>query len=299
MTFQVKPPLAYFGGKTRLAPQIAGALPAHRHYVEPFAGSLAVLLAKAPSRMETVNDLDRRLMSFWKILRNRPADLARVCALTPHSRAEFESCAELDAGDELEQARRLWVRLTQGRGGQLTRTGWRHYVDPANASTPFPSYLDGYVDRIAVAAERLHHVSMECRPALEIIERYGAHPDVLLYVDPPYLGATRCKSTGRYRHELMTEDQHRELAAALHDCRAAVVLSGYPSPLYDGELFPDWHRITFATGTGQGPDGSGWSNRTEVLWSNRPLQAACEPMQDLFSSPVELVRTDPTEEVVA
>ena len=34
------------------------ACPAHHHYIEPFAGSLAVLLCKQPRRMETVNDLD-------------------------------------------------------------------------------------------------------------------------------------------------------------------------------------------------------------------------------------------------
>jgi DNA adenine methylase len=49
----VKPPFTYFGGKTSIAPQIVRMLPAHEHYVEPFAGSLAVLLAKPQSLMET------------------------------------------------------------------------------------------------------------------------------------------------------------------------------------------------------------------------------------------------------
>jgi hypothetical protein len=39
------PPISYYGGKTRIAGRIAALLPAHGHYVEPFAGSLAVLLS--------------------------------------------------------------------------------------------------------------------------------------------------------------------------------------------------------------------------------------------------------------
>jgi DNA adenine methylase len=266
-TVERKPPFAYFGGKTLLAERIADTFPPHGHYVEPFGGSLAVLLAKPPSPMETVNDLDGDLMRFWRVLRDRPADLARVCALTPHSRAEWESCADLEVHDELERARRVWTRLVQGRAGRLTRTGWRHYVNPTSSpSTAFPGYLDGYVNRMATAARRLHHVTLECRPALELIDRYGAHEGVLLYVDPPYLGSARGYGNA-YRHEMRTSEEHRGLAEALHRCKAAVVLSGYASDLYDLELYPDWHRVTFATGTGQGPDG--WSNRTEVLWSNR------------------------------
>ena len=59
---RTKPPMTYFGGKTRLAHRIASLLPRHEHYVEPFCGSLAVLLAKAPSRLETVSDVDGDLI---------------------------------------------------------------------------------------------------------------------------------------------------------------------------------------------------------------------------------------------
>lgn len=264
----LRPPLVYFGGKTLLAPRIVELLPAHGHYVEPYAGSLAVLLAKAPAGHETVNDLDGDLMTFWRVLRDRPGDLARVCALTPHSRAEWAACADLDNPDDIERARLVWTRLVQGRAAQLTRTGWRHYVDPAGTSSTFPDYLTGYVDRMAAAAQRLHRVSLEHRPALELITRYGTSPEVLLYVDPPYLGTVRRGAS--YRHELRSDDDHRELAAALRACRATVVLSGYPSDLYDRELYPDWHRTTLPAGTGQ---GHVWANRTEVLWSNQPLGA--------------------------
>lgn len=267
----MKPPLAYYGAKVTIAQRIVGLLPPHEHYVEPFAGSLAVLLAKAPSRMETVNDLDGDLMTFWRVLRDRPAELERVCALTPHARTEhLEAYAQVPdehPDRQMEVARRVWVRLSQGRTGTLRRTGWRYYVDPAGSSTSMPGYLSGYVNRMAAAAERLARVSLECRPALDLIDAYGAQPDVLLYVDPPYLGSTRHRN---YRHEMGAEADHRELAAHLEACRAAVVLSGYPSPLYD-DLFRSWHRHEIATATGQAAQ---WSARTEVLWSNRAFPAA-------------------------
>lgn len=262
----MKPPAPYFGSKARVADWIVSLLPAHEHYVEPFAGGMSVLLAKRPSRMETVNDLDGELMTFWRVLRDRPTELRRACALTPHSRAELEATWE-PAGDELELARRIWCRLAQGRSGTLRRTGWRHYIDPAGSVTSMPGYLDAYVDRMAAAAERLHGVSLECLPALDLIGKYGAQPKCLLYVDPPYLGTTRPWSN--YRVEMAGEGEHRELAAALADCRATVVLSGYHSPLYD-ELYAGWHRYEHRTMTG---NATADKARIEVVWSNRTLAA--------------------------
>lgn len=263
----MRPPVPYFGGKMTIGPAIAALLPSHDHYVEPYCGSLTVLLAKPPSPHETVNDLDGALMTFWRVLRDRPGDLARVCALTPHARAAYQEAVRLDAEDDLELARQIFVKLTQGRSGRLMRTGWRHYVNPAGSGHGMPDYIAGYVDRMAPAAERLQHVSLECQPALDVVAKYGTEPDVLLYVDPPYLGSTRANDNA-YRHEMRSEADHRELAEALHAAQAAVVISGYPSDLYDRELYPGWDRHTFRSGTGQG-DGLG--NRTEVIWSNRPL----------------------------
>jgi DNA adenine methylase len=262
----VKPPMPYYGGKTTIGARISDLFPPHDHYVEPFAGSLAVLLAKKPSRMETVNDLDQRLMTFWRVLRERPTELQRYCALTPHSRAEHDAAYE-DSDDELEQARRVWVCLAQGRAGTLKKTGWRYYIDPAGSSTSMPGYLAGYVDRIAAAVERLSAVSLECRPALDVIKAYGAQPKALLYVDPPYLGSTRMRN---YRLEMPAEADHRELAAVLSAAKSAVVLSGYHSPLYD-ELYDGWYRREIETMTGQANE---WQQRTEVLWSNRPFAGA-------------------------
>jgi DNA adenine methylase len=85
----VRPPVAYFGGKGRLAPWIASLLPAHRVYVEPFCGSAAVLFAKAPSTHEVINDRYGDLVCFLRILRERPDEMELACRLTPYARDEY------------------------------------------------------------------------------------------------------------------------------------------------------------------------------------------------------------------
>lgn len=265
----MKPPFPYFGGKQRIADQIVALFPEHGHYIEPYCGGLSVLLAKRPSKLETVNDLDGDIVAFWRVLRDRPSDLERVCALTPHSRAESLAARDLDDVGDLERARRVWILLTQRRGGQLQPTGWRYNIDPrGGANLAMPKYLDGYLSRIAPAAERLRNVSLECRPALEVIDAYGRFADSLLYVDPPYLGGTR-GSTNAYRHEMKSAYEHSEMIDALRACKAAVVLSGYDSDLYADRL-GDWYQVRISTYTGQA-NGRTDSSRTEVLWSNREL----------------------------
>ena len=271
----VRPPFAYYGGKTTLAPQIAALLPKHDHYVEPFAGSLAVLLAKDMVMWETVNDLDDLLINFWRVLRDRPEELARVAMMTPHSRSEYaRACEDLSlVEDDLERARLAWVRITQGRKN-TTRPGaashWR-YKQKAEGDTSWPDRLNAFVARMDMVAKRIKNVSIENRDALDVVEQYGRHRSVCLYVDPPYVASSRVSLT-QYRLEAAGDEFHLRLVDALKACKASVILSGYDSPLYL-EALPDWHRLEM-----KAPVSLGSTPRTEVLWSNRPIG---EP--DLFS----------------
>lgn len=259
MAGPLKPPFAYYGGKTTLAPKIAELLPKHDHYVEPFAGSLAVLLAKGPTSWETVNDLDGDLVNFWRILRDRPQELARAAMLTPHSLAEYGASADLDTPDELERARRVWVRLTQGRSNSMKPTGWKFEADTRGHA----GRLIEFARRMEEVAVRLKRVSLDNRDALDVVKAYGHEPTVCIYADPPYLGSTRAAN---YRMEMLEDDLHVQLAAALRECKASVVLSGYASPLYE-DLYPGWHRMELKAPTAL----SGRAAENEVLWSNVPL----------------------------
>ncbi len=84
----------------------------------------------------------------------------------------------------------------------------------------------------------------------------------------PNAVALRTRSVNGYEHEMRATPEHFALAEALRAARAAVIISGYASDLYDRELYAGWDRHTIAAGTGL---GGRWNNRTEVLWSNRPF----------------------------
>lgn len=248
--------MPYSGGKQSQAEAIVALFPDHDHYIEPFGGALSVLLAKPVSKIETVNDLNGDLMTFWRVLRDQPAELERICALTPHSRSEYLASRDLDC-DDLERARRVWVQLTQGRGSRLgVKTGWR-FVHGTNRMA-LARYLDGYLERIAPAAERLRGVCLENRDALEVIKAFE-RPGALFYIDPPYLSSVR--HGDQYAHEFGAEDQHEALLEAVATTPANVVLSGYDSPMYS-DLLTDWNRVAFAATAMTG------EARTEVVWTN-------------------------------
>ncbi len=74
----MKAPFPWFGGKSRAASMIWERLGNVPNYVEPFAGSLATLLARPHSPgTETVNDLDCYLSNFWRSIAHAPDEVAR------------------------------------------------------------------------------------------------------------------------------------------------------------------------------------------------------------------------------
>lgn len=77
MSGELRAPFPWFGGKSRAASLVWEALGNVANYVEPFAGSAAVLLARphAP-RCETINDRDGMVANFWRAVKAAPAEVA-------------------------------------------------------------------------------------------------------------------------------------------------------------------------------------------------------------------------------
>ena len=73
----MKAPFPYFGGKSRVAAEVWKRFGDPKNYVEPFAGSLAVLLSRPTApKIETINDADCYLSNFWRSVQAAPEEVA-------------------------------------------------------------------------------------------------------------------------------------------------------------------------------------------------------------------------------
>lgn len=267
-----RPALRYHGGKWKLAPWILQHFPDHVSYVEPFGGGASLLLQKPLSMIEVYNDLNGDVVNFFKVLRERPADLIAAIDLTPYSRAEF-LLAQQATDDELERARRFFVWSWQGRGraGVIEPGGWRFMSRATRHKTPVDDWNN--LNHLWAIAKRLKQVHIECDDALKVIRRFD-DPGALFYVDPPYVQDTRCFRWSRdgYRCDY-TDDDHRNLAAALQKIQGMAIISGYPSDLYN-DLFSGWKRVER-----KASKDNGVKKAVECIWISPKARLSAEQLR--------------------
>jgi DNA adenine methylase len=278
MSAPTRPVLRWHGGKWKLAPFIIGYFPPHKVYFEPFGGAGSVLLRKRPSQVEVFNDLDARLVNFFRVLRNdrQRAELVKKLRLTPFSEAEYLLALESSPADPVEDARRLSVRQAFAHGTDSARrvSGFRIEVFSDYKRGPYE--WQRYARALLRTASRLRNVCISQRDWRALLAR--ATHDTLSYVDPPYLPETRRDGSRTYTHELTAAD-HVELLEVLRSVTGMVVLSGYPSALYDDAL-TDWQRVE----TKALADGA--RERTEVLWINPAASEALRKVKRGDSTPL-------------
>jgi DNA adenine methylase len=251
------------GGKAYLARRIIGRFPTHRTYVEPFAGGLSVLLNKPRAAVEVASDLNGDLIGLYHVLQAHPAALAGVLAPLPYTETTFaQALSWLASDDPIDRAVGLLVRNRFSRGGLGERFAWS---DRLRGGRPGDenAWLTIRAELTRVS-DRLRGVEICQAPAVEVIREHDGL-DVLHYCDPPYLHSTRT-ARDTYRFE-MTTAEHVELLDVLSDCRGTVVVSGYPSPLYNARLV-GWRRITFDMPNHSG-QGRSKQRREEVIWINQ------------------------------
>lgn len=260
----IRPPVKWHGGKHYLARRIIERFPAHHTYVEPFGGAASVLLNKPPAEVEVYNDLDDRVCRFFRVLREHSEEFRRRLALTPYSESEFHAAAE-EIGDEIEQARRDFVRWRQSLGGRADSFSFTLHRVRRHMADVVSGYLSAIDEQLPLIVDRLRTVQFLNRPAAKVIKVWDS-PDTLFYCDPPYVHETRHPGSRQVYGVEMSEADHRNLALVLQACQGKVVLSGYHCALYD-ELYGSWRTCEIDM-PNHAAGGRTKARKQEVLWFN-------------------------------
>lgn len=275
-------PLKWHGGKSYLAKWIISLMPPRVanpnkpapddagwcHYVEPYFGGGAVLLAQNPEGVsEVVNDINGELTNFWDVLKS--PDFFRLfqkkLQLTPCSQVEFDRSKEPECYPA-NRAVAFFVRNRQSRQAlgkdfcTIARNRTRRGMNE------LPSAWLSAIEDLPEIHARLQRVVILNADALKVIKQQDG-PRTLFYLDPPYLHETR-ETTKEYGQHEMTQQDHGNLLATIAKLKGRFLLSGYDNHLYQAfEKEHGWRRAEMKIDN-KASSKADKPQKTEVVWMN-------------------------------
>ncbi|MCK6648724.1 MAG: DNA adenine methylase, partial [Bacteroidia bacterium] len=121
----MKTPISYYGGKQKLASTILKLIPKHKLYCEPFIGGAAIYFAKEPSAVEVINDVNKELVNFYRMVQTEFVALETEIRITLHSRDLHRKAKVIydnpDMFTEIKRAWAVWVLSTQSFASGLDK----------------------------------------------------------------------------------------------------------------------------------------------------------------------------------
>jgi len=208
--------LSWMGGKSLLADRIIPLIPAHRCYIEVFAGAAWLLFKKPESKVEVINDINLDLVTLYRVVQNHLDEFVRYLRWILVSREEFARFKK-QAPETLTDIQRA-VRFYY-----LTKAGYASRVKKPtfNISTFQASGFNllRIEEELSAAHLRLSRVYVENLPYQRVLERFD-RPHTFFYLDPPYYG---CEDY--YGDGLFGPDDFETLASLLAELKGKFILS--------------------------------------------------------------------------
>ena len=281
-------PISWVGGKGLLKKWVLSYFEKidHKSYVEPFGGGASVLFAKQPVEHEVYNDLDERLINFFKVLADPESfeQFKRRVEALPYSRKLFYEYREaiVTETDSVKRAVMFFVLAKQSFAGKIgLSTSWGFSVADDKQTSKWMFSIRNLTE----VHNRLMRVQIEYLPAVKLIDYYDT-PDTLFYCDPPYVMDTRANT--EYMHE-MTNDDHVELVEKLLTIKGMCAISCYDHPIYKPLLNAGWNKVTKevvcnAAGRvrGSGLKGKGSVSKIQKRTETMCISANCKQKNSLF-----------------
>ncbi len=202
--YRVKPAISWPGGKSRLLKHILPLIPEHTCYCEPFAGGLAVLLAKPRSTLEVINDANGDLVTFYRCVRFHADVLLTELEFVLNSREEFADFRVQPGLTDIQRSARWFYVNKISFGAQMDSFG-----TGALAGGAAHGSRANRMEAIRALNARLDRACIEHLDWKRCIELYD-RPTTFFFCDPPY---TECEA-GVYATWTNTDVQ------ILRDCLA-------------------------------------------------------------------------------
>lgn len=232
MATDIKTIFNYMGNKTAIAEFVIRHIPPHRTYIEPFGGTMAILLNKAQSEFEIYNDYNKNLSNLFEIIRTRKDEFVRNVQDLPINEVIYDKFYDQIwvEGDELESAVRYFYIMKLCYMGKFTGG---FVLDLKNN---FVRSIEESVRDIEAIHRRIKSVLVLNRDYKDLITKYGQKEDVFINLDPPYVDSETYyqKLAGAF-----TEAEHIKLRDMLAKCKCRWMLSYEKSDLVS-DLYQDF-----------------------------------------------------------
>lgn len=262
---EINSPFKWVGGKSRLRKHIIPLIPAHTCYVELFSGAAWVLFGKPPSDVEVLNDIDQDLITFFRVVKEKPGELISSFEWDLVSRAEFNRLAGLpsDQLTDVQRAHRFYYLIMAGWGGELNYPRFQTSVKDGGHGNRLFGALAHLKQRIEPVYERLQTVIIENLDWRECFKRYDS-PTTFFYVDPPYP-----QNGANYANNMRSWEDHNHLSRNLSKAQGKWILSSYNNADVRG-LYEDYSILPIQSYSGMKVKKNGTERKvnSEVLIAN-------------------------------
>lgn len=258
----LRTPITYYGGKQQLCTTILALIPEHVLYTEAFCGGAVIFFGKPKSKVEVLNDTNREIINFYKVVQNDFVSLEKEVRISLHSRSMHNDAYAVYTNphlfNEVKRAWAVWVLANQSHSSILNNS-WGYERTDNKISTKTQNKKQAFTEELAI---RLQSVQIECADACYIIQSRDFE-GAFHYVDPPYVGSCQ----GHY--DGYTEIDFEKLLSVLAGIKGKFLLSSFPHELVTKFVRENnWYTKEIEMNCSA---SSGRKRKIEVLTANYPI----------------------------
>lgn len=222
-----------------------------------FAGGGNILLRKIPSEIEIINDINKDLITLFRVIQNHLPEFLRYTKWLLVSRDEFNRQMQSppETLTDIQRAVRFYYLQRNGFAGNLISRTFGYSATRKSGFNPMNLERD-----LSAIHSRLSAVTIENLPYEEILKRYD-RDYTFFYLDPPYH-----KQENEYGKGIFSESDYPKLAGILSGIKGFFLLSINDTP-FIRDVFKDFKQGEVSTIYTADRNNNG-KNVKELLISN-------------------------------